>query len=240
MCIWEESTTEQVFPKASAPTAPVKISSPSAAKLDWNPADFCTQIHRRMCQFSTRNPSCGRAWHVSTENWCPFSSEKFRDYFGQGTESEGGIAREWSRRLNLSGKWSRLFLVRRAISESAEAEWKHCSGSSRKMDVSWWFTPFWVWSRAHSTILGGTPHPHPHFDEQILKNLGGLEKGVQLPPSSGMNAGVSRNAGVGPGVPWHTFCMHQNLVATFRVMGVNLWMCLEWLMNHSPVNLDSE
>ena len=32
----------------------------------------------------------------------------------------------------------------------------------------------------------------------------------------------------------------QFLVATIRVIGVNTWMWLEWLVNHSLVNLDSE
>ena len=32
----------------------------------------------------------------------------------------------------------------------------------------------------------------------------------------------------------------MNLVATIRVIGVNMWMWVEWLVNHSPVNLDSE
>ena len=59
-----------------------------------------------------------------------FYSEKFREFFGQGAESGGAIAREWSCRLRV--KWNSLFLGKpgqRIISESAEGQWKHWIGS---------------------------------------------------------------------------------------------------------------
>ena len=99
-----------------------------------------------MRQFSTRKLACGRAWRVSTEKWCVFSSEKFCGFFGQGVENEGGIARKWSCRSRV--KWNSLFLVKpgqRINSGSAEGYWKHWIGSSEKMGVFSWFAPFRVW-----------------------------------------------------------------------------------------------
>ena len=43
-----------------------------------------------------------------------------------------------------------------------------------------------------------------------------------------------------PGSPGPFVLLLLTLVATIRVIGVNMWMWLEWLVNHSPVNLDSE
>ena len=99
-----------------------------------------------MRQFSTRKLACGRAWRVSTEKWCVFSSEKFCGFFGQGVENEGGVARKWSCRSRV--KWNSLFLVKpgqHINSGSAEGYWKHWIGSSEKMGVFSWFAPFRVW-----------------------------------------------------------------------------------------------
>ena len=107
-----------------------------------NPADLCPKIQRRMRQFSTQKRACGRAWRVSTEKWCAFSSEKFCGFFGFVVESEVGVARTSCRSRV---KWNSLFLVKpaqRINSGSAEGLWKYWIGSSEKMGVFSWLAPF--------------------------------------------------------------------------------------------------
>ena len=89
LCIWEESMTEQgALPEPSAPTAPLKISSPSAAKNSMKSSGFLQQNPLQNAPIFPRKLACGRAWCISTERWCVFPAKKSADLLGRAPRVE--------------------------------------------------------------------------------------------------------------------------------------------------------